>query len=200
MEYLIVIIVLYLIGAISPAVLITQKVLGIDIRDVNSKSAGTSNAVITLGLKYGTLVGVLDILKGAIPVLILRLIFPDNDIIWFVGGLSAVVGHIYPIHLGFHGGKGTATFGGLLFAVAPVYALGLLIIFAILTVALDYIAVSTLLVIIVVPIVMYFQHYSYISIVLVSLYVILSFYKHFNNYVRIYKKQEVGLRATFSKD
>lgn len=200
MEYLIVIIVLYLIGAISPAVLITQKVLGIDIRDVNSKSAGTSNAVITLGLKYGTLVGVLDILKGAIPVLILRLIFPDNEIIWFVGGLSAVVGHIYPIHLGFHGGKGTATFGGLLFAVAPVYALGLLIIFAILTVALDYIAVSTLLVIIVVPIAMYFQHYSYISIVLVSLYVILSFYKHFNNYVRIYKKQEVGLRATFSKD
>ena len=200
MEYLIVIIVLYLIGAISPAVLITQKVLGIDIREVNSKSAGTSNAVITLGLKYGTLVGVLDILKGAVPVLILRLIFPDNDIIWFVGGLSAVVGHIYPIHLGFHGGKGTATFGGLLFAVAPVYALGLLIIFAILTVALDYIAVSTLLVIIVVPIAMYFQHYSYISIVLVSLYVILSFYKHFNNYVRIYKKQEVGLRATFSKD
>ena len=200
MEYLIVIIVLYLIGAISPAVLITQKVLGIDIREVNSKSAGTSNAVITLGLKYGTLVGVLDILKGAVPVLILRLIFPDNDIIWFVGGLSAVIGHIYPIHLGFHGGKGTATFGGLLFAVAPVYALGLLIIFAILTVALDYIAVSTLLVIIVVPIAMYFQHYSYISIVLVSLYVILSFYKHFNNYVRIYKKQEVGLRATFSKD
>ena len=167
---------------------------------MNSKSAGTSNAVITLGLKYGTLVGVLDILKGAVPVLILRLIFPDNDIIWFVGGLSAVIGHIYPIHLGFHGGKGTATFGGLLFAVAPVYALGLLIIFAILTVALDYIAVSTLLVIIVVPIAMYFQHYSYISIVLVSLYVILSFYKHFNNYVRIYKKQEVGLRATFSKD
>ena len=200
MEYLIVIIVLYLIGAISPAVLITQKVLGIDIREVNSKSAGTSNAVITLGLKYGTLVGILDILKGAIPVLILRLIFPNNDIIWFVGGLSAVIGHIYPIHLGFHGGKGTATFGGLLFAVAPVYALGLLIIFAILTVALDYIAVSTLLVIIVVPIAMYFQHYSYISIVLVSLYVILSFYKHFNNYVRIYKKQEVGLRATFSKD
>ena len=200
MEYIVVIIILYLIGAINPAVLITQKVLGIDIREVNSKSAGTSNAVITLGLKYGTLVGVLDILKGAIPVLILRLIFPDNDIIWFVGGLSAVVGHIYPIHLGFHGGKGTATFGGILFAVAPLYALGLFIIFAILTLALDYVALSTLLVIIVVPIGMYFQHYSYISIVLVSLYVILSFYKHFNNYVRIYKKQEVGLRATFSKD
>ena len=65
MEYIVVIIILYLIGAINPAVLITQKVLGIDIREVNSKSAGTSNAVITLGLKYGTLVGVLDILKGA---------------------------------------------------------------------------------------------------------------------------------------
>ncbi len=200
MEYLIVIIVLYAIGAISPSVLITKKVLGIDIREVNSKSAGTSNVVMTLGFKYGVLVGILDIIKGMIPVLILRFIFPDNDIIWFVGGLSAVVGHVYPFHLGFHGGKGTATFGGLLFAVAPLYALGLLIAFAILTIVLDYVALSTLLVIIVVPFAMYFQHYSYISIILVSLYIFLSIYKHSNNFVRIYKKQEVGLRETFSKD
>ena len=200
MNYLIVIVILYSIGAISPAVLITKRILGIDIRDVNSKSAGTSNAVITLGLKYGALVGILDVLKGLMPVLVLRFIFPDNEIIWFVGGLSAVVGHIYPIHMKFHGGKGTATFGGLLFAIAPIYALILLAVFAILTVVLDYIAVSTLLVIIVVPIAMYVQEYSYISIILVSLYVILSFYKHFNNFVRIYKHQEVGLKATFSKD
>ena len=200
MNYIIVIIILYFIGAVNPAKIITHKVLGVDIRDVNSKSAGTSNAVMTLGMKYGSLVGLLDLIKGFVPVLILRLLFPDNDIIWFVGGLSAVVGHIYPIHMGFHGGKGTATFGGILLAVAPLYALILFVAFAILTIVLDYIAVSTLIIIILVPIGMYFDDYSYISIILVSLYVLLSFYKHFNNFVRIYKKEEVGLRAAFSKE
>jgi glycerol-3-phosphate acyltransferase PlsY len=200
MNYIIVIIILYFIGAVNPAKIITHKVLGVDIRDVNSKSAGTSNAVMTLGMKYGSLVGLLDLIKGFVPVLILRLLFPDNDIIWFVGGLSAVVGHIYPIHMGFHGGKGTATFGGILLAVAPLYALILFVAFAILTIVLDYIAVSTLIIIILVPIGMYFDDYSYISIILVSLYVLLSFYKHFNNFIRIYKKEEVGLRAAFSKE
>lgn len=194
MDYLIVVVILYFIGAVSPATIITQRVLGIDIKKVNSKSAGTSNAVMTMGFKYGSLVGVLDILKGLVPVIILRIIFPDNEIIWFVGGLSAVVGHIYPFHMGFHGGKGTATFGGILLAISPLYTLGLLVLFTVLTFVLDYIAVSTLVVIILIPIGMYFTNYSYVSIILVSLYVLLSFYKHFNNFVRIYKKQEVGIK------
>ena len=200
MNYIIVIIILYFIGAVSPAKIITEKVLGVDIRDVNSKSAGTSNAVMTLGVKYGSLVGILDLLKGLAPVLILRFLFPNNDIIWFVGGLSAVVGHIYPIHMGFHGGKGTATFGGMLFAIAPLYTLGLVILFTILTVLIDYIAVSTLIIILLVPIGMYFEDYSYISIILVSLYVLLSFHKHYINFKRIYKKEEVGLKKAFSKE
>ena len=200
MDYIIVIIVLYLIGAISPAMIITQKVLGIDIREVNSKSAGTSNTVMTIGVKYGSLVGILDLLKGLIPVLILKFLFPDNEIIWFVGGLSAVIGHIYPLHMGFHGGKGTATFGGLVLAISPLYALGFVILFVILTVVIDYIAISTLVVIISIPIGMYFQDYSYISIALVSLYVLLSFYKHINNYIRIYRHEEVGLKAALLKN
>lgn len=200
MSYILVIIIFYFIGTINPATLITKKVLGIDIRDVNSKSAGTSNAVMTLGLKYGSLVGILDILKGLVPVLILRLVFPENDIIWFVGGLSAVLGHIYPFHMEFHGGKGTATFGGILLAIAPIYALGLLIIFTVLTFATNYIAVSTLASISIIPIVMVFQPYSNVSIVLVTLFIILSFYKHFNNIIRIYRKQETGIKEVIFKN
>lgn len=200
MNYLIVMIILYLIGAISPAMIITQKVLGIDIRDVNSKNAGTSNAVITIGVKYGSLVGMLDLLKGLLPVLILKLLFPDNEIIWFVGGLSAVIGHIFPFHMGFQGGKGTATFGGLILAISPLYALGFIIIFIILTVVIDYIAISTIVVITTIPIGMYLQDYSYISITLVSLYVLLSYYKHINNYIRIYKREELGLKAALIRN
>ena len=76
MSYILVILISYAIGSISPARIITHKVLGIDIRNVNSKSAGTSNAVMTLGLKYGALVGFLDLIKGLIPVLIVKFIFP----------------------------------------------------------------------------------------------------------------------------
>ncbi len=200
MIYILVFIVSYFIGVISPATIITKKILGIDIRDVNSKSAGTSNTVMTLGIKYGSLVGLLDLLKGLIPVLVLRILFPENDIIWFVGGLSAVVGHIYPVHMGFHGGKGTATFGGVLIAVAPVYALGLVILFAVLTFLLDYIALSTLVILVIVPVGMYFTNYSYLSIVLVLLFVLLSIHKHTINFKRIYKREEVGIREAFSKD
>ena len=109
MEYLIVFIVFYLFGSISPALITGKLVKGIDIRDVNSKNAGASNVTITLGLKYGVIVGLSDILKGLIPILVLRVIFPDNNIIWFIGGISAVLGHIFPFYMKFKGGKGTST-------------------------------------------------------------------------------------------
>lgn len=199
MSYIIVILISYAIGSMSPARIITHKVLGIDIRDVNSKSAGTSNAVMTLGIKYGALVGFLDLIKGLIPVLIVKLIFPTNDIIWFVSGLGLVLGHIYPIYMGFRGGKGTATFGGVLFAIAPIQTLILVVIFTVLTIVTDYIAVSTLIMISLVPIVMYFDDYSTISIGLVLFFVVLSFYKHYPNIKRIIKRQEVGLKEGLSK-
>jgi len=199
MNYIIVILISYLIGSISPARIITHKVLGIDIRDVNSKSAGTSNAVMTLGLKWGSLVGFLDLIKGFIPVLIVRFIFHDNDIIWFVSGIGLVLGHAYPLYMGFHGGKGTATFGGILFAIAPVQTLILVVLFTILTIVTDYIAVSTLIMVTLVPIVMYFDDYSTISIGIVLFFVVLSFYKHYPNIIRIINKQEVGLKEGLKK-
>lgn len=194
MTYVIVILLSYLIGSISPARIITHLVLGIDIRDVNSKSAGTSNAVLTLGFKYGALVGLLDLLKGLIPVLIVRFIFPNNDILWFTSGLSLVIGHVYPLYMGFRGGKGTAAFGGVILAIAPVYSLILIVLFVVLTIVTDYIALSTVIMVSVVPILMLFTDYSYISVILMLLYVSLSIYKHFPNLVRIARKEETGLK------
>ncbi len=199
MSYIIVILISYAIGSISPARIITHKVLGIDIRDVNSKSAGTSNAVMTLGIKYGSLVGFLDLIKGLVPVLIVRLIFPSNEVIWFVSGLSIVLGHIFPIYMGFRGGKGTATFGGVLFAIVPIQTLILAAIFTILTIVTDYIALSTLIMVTIIPIVMFFDNYSTVSVGLVLFFAVLSFYKHYPNIRRIIKKQEVGLKEGLSK-
>ena len=200
MEYLIIIIIGYLIGSINPAVIIARAVKGIDIREVNTGNAGTSNAVITLGLKYGILVGVIDLLKGLLPVIVLRILFPENEIIWFIGGISVIIGHVYPIFLKFKGGKGTATYGGMLFAISPLYTLILLIIFIIVTLKSDFVTIATMVVIVIAPIAMYFLGYHYISIILVSLYAFLSFYKHYHGLVDVYNKDAIGLKEVFNKD
>jgi len=199
MNYLLVVVLGYLLGTINPAFLISKFKNKIDIRHVNSKNAGTSNMAITFGLKWGILVGILDILKGFLPVFILKFIFPDNDIIWILGGLSAIIGHLYPFYLGFKGGKGTATFGGLVLGIMPIPALILLLLFFVVLFITDYIALATLFVIIVVPIVMFFLDFSYVSIFLILFYSSISFYKHYPNYKRIYLKEELGLKAAFKK-
>jgi len=200
LNYIIVIIVCYLIGNINPAVITGKIVKGIDIRDVNTKNAGTSNAVITLGLKYGIIVGVADILKGLIPVIILRILFPTNDLIWVIGGLSSVLGHVYPLFLKFRGGKGTATYGGMVLAIEPIYGLILLVIFTIITIKSDFVTIATMVVIVVIPIGMYFLNYHTISVILVALYGVLSVYKHYHGLVDIYNKEAIGLKAALKKD
>jgi glycerol-3-phosphate acyltransferase PlsY len=184
----------YGVGNINPAILIGKLTRGIDIREYNSKNAGTSNVVMTVGYRWGIFSGIIDILKGFIPVLIIRLIFPENDIYWLLGGFSAIMGHIYPLYYKFKGGKGTATFGGVLFAINPLLALGLLIVFIIVLYYTDYIALSTLSAIVITPIAMYFLGFYYMSIFIITIYSLVSFYKHFENYKRIYKGEELGLR------
>lgn len=195
--YIVIIIIGYLIGNISPSVIITRKVKGIDIRDVNTKNAGTSNAVITLGVKWGAVVAITDILKSLLPVLVIKYLFPENDILWIVGGVSVIIGHVYPIFLGFKGGKGTATFGGMVLAISPISGIILLILFIVITLISDFVTIPTILSVIVVPIGMYFFNYHFVSIIIVSLYSVLSIYKHFPNLVQMYKKEAIGLREVF---
>lgn len=200
MEYILVIIIGYIIGNINPAILIARYVKNIDIRDVNSKNAGTSNAALTLGMKYGVLVGVLDLLKGIIPALLLRFVFfPDNDAFWVIGGLSVVAGHVYPLFYELKGGKGTATFGGLVMVLLPIPSLILFILFWIITYFTDFIAIATILIILFVPIIMVFQGYTEVSVLFVILFWCLSFYKHLPNLIRIYRGEEKGLSVALKK-
>ena len=199
MEYFVIIVLSYMVGIISPSHLITKHLKKIDIRDVNSKNAGTSNVAITLGLKYGVLVGLFDILKGLIPVLVVRLVFPENDILWAVAGLSAILGHIYPIHMGFRGGKGTATFGGVCFGLFPLVTFGLLILFFIVLIISDYIVIPTMIAVILIPIGMIFTNFNKISVLILFIYTVLSIYKHWPNLVRVLRKQEMGLREGLRK-
>lgn len=199
MIYVLIIVLSYLVGIINPAHLITKHKKRVDIRKVGSKNAGTSNVAMTLGLKYAVIVGLFDILKGLVPVLVVRLLFPDNDILWVIAGVSAILGHIFPLHMGFKGGKGTATFGGVCFALFPVVSAVLFVLFFVVLIISDYIVVPTVLAVTLVPAGMFFTNFSKISVALLFVFAALSIYKHRKNIVRVFKKEEVGLREALFK-
>ena len=114
-NYLLLIIFGYLLGSIPFGYLIC-KAKGIDIRKVGSGNIGGTNVIRALGLKWGLLVSMLDILKGAIPVY-LAISFLSFD--WQIASvaITPVLGHIFPVWLKFKGGKGVATTLGVLFVL-----------------------------------------------------------------------------------
>jgi glycerol-3-phosphate acyltransferase PlsY len=118
----------YLIGSIPTAVWVSRYFFGIDIRDYGSGNAGATNTFRVLGSKWGTIVMIVDILKGvaatSLYILLPHYLHESWDRTNFmVGlGLAAVVGHILPIWADFRGGKGVATLFGMILAIQPLVA------------------------------------------------------------------------------
>lgn len=116
-EAAVVIIVAYLIGNISPAILL-GRAKGIDIKKEGSGNAGTTNVLRVLGKKYAVATLIIDILKGTVAVLFGRWICGDAVASWCVAAVFA--GHVWPIVFNFKGGKGVATAFGALVGYNPV--------------------------------------------------------------------------------
>jgi glycerol-3-phosphate acyltransferase PlsY len=105
----------YLLGSV-PWGLLISRIKGIDIRKVGSGNIGGTNVVRGLGLKWGLLAGVLDVLKGVIPIfLATKFLSLDWQIVSVA--IAPVLGHIFPVWLNFKGGKGVATTVGVLFVL-----------------------------------------------------------------------------------
>ena len=113
----------YLIGAVPFGLLIARRVRGIDLREFGSGNIGTSNAVRAMGRRWGFLVFLLDFLKGLLPVaacaILLRGHLENLLLLQVITGTAAVLGHCYPVYLGFRGGKGVATGCGAIVAIDP---------------------------------------------------------------------------------
>jgi len=108
----------YLIGGISSAYLVTRLVLGQDIRNLGDNNPGAANVFRNVSPKAGLTVGVLDILKGVLAVLLVRSL-TDSTALELMAGVTVVAGHNWPIHLGFRGGRGAATAVGVLLIAVP---------------------------------------------------------------------------------
>lgn len=90
-----------------------------DVRNFGSGNAGATNVYRVAGLPAAIIASVLDIAKGALPVLAVKLTLPGQEWLQVVCGLAAVLGHIFPVFVGFRGGKGVNTLLGMLLVLLP---------------------------------------------------------------------------------
>ena len=131
----------YLSGSIPFGLILTKFFVGKDVRDIGSGNIGATNVLRTGNKSLAAFTLLFDVLKGFVPVFITKNYYPE---LIQLSCLFAFLGHIFPIWLKFNGGKGVATYLGILFALS--YALGLLFIFTWLVVSLifKYSSVSSL--------------------------------------------------------
>ena len=114
MDYLIIGIASYLMGSIPFGLILTKIFLNKDIREIGSGNIGATNALRTGNKLIGYSTLILDIVKAVIPVIFVKINYPD---LIYVASLCSFLGHVFPIWLKFKGGKGVATYVGILFSI-----------------------------------------------------------------------------------
>jgi glycerol-3-phosphate acyltransferase PlsY len=145
------IILAYLIGSIPTAVWVSKAFFDIDIREYGSGNAGATNTYRVLGKKWGTLVMIVDLLKGVVATSLYILIphYLANELHrtnFMIGlGLSAVIGHIFPIWANFRGGKGVATLLGMALAIQPLVAICCVAVFILVLYLTRFVSLSSIL-------------------------------------------------------
>jgi len=151
MNQLILIILAYLIGSIPTSVWISKYFFDIDIRDYGSGNAGATNTFRVLGPRWGIFVMTIDMLKGVIAVS-LAFLLPEHienltqlQTLQIVLGLTAVLGHIFPIWAEFRGGKGVATLFGVVLGISPWTALSCVGVFLLVLYLTRFVSLSSIL-------------------------------------------------------
>lgn len=189
----------YALGCLNPAFLL-GRLRGFDIRDIGSRNAGASNALVTMGPKAAAAVGALDMGKACAAALLAAALFPGTPAAAAVAGAAAVLGHIFPFYMGFRGGKGFAPFLGMTLALDWRFFLALVAAVVVITLITDYIVIGTFASIVSVPAYLAFfvraERLAALAVAAVSLVI---FAKHFVNIKRLFTGQEIGLRRAMSK-
>ena len=186
MELILVISVSYLMGSIPFGLILTKIFLKKDIREIGSGNIGATNVLRTGNKLIGYLTLILDVLKAVIPVLYIKFNFPE---LVYISSLSAFIGHVFPIWLKFKGGKGVATYVGILFSIN--YFLGIIFVVSWLIIFFisKYSSLGSILSTLVIPIFIFlnssyeYQHFFIIMFVLII-------YTHRKNVKRLINKEE----------
>ncbi|WP_160689103.1 glycerol-3-phosphate acyltransferase [Clostridium sp. C2-6-12] len=191
----------YFIGNFSTAIVISNKFIHKDIRELGSKNPGTTNMTRVFGIKYGVITLCLDFFKGFICAVVGKVIFTSMGgaefgiLAGYLAGLAVILGHNYPILLGFKGGKGFASGLGVYMAVNPVFTVILLLFGIILLLIVDRMSVFALTFFAVEAIyhgIVYTKEYWWI-ILFASIYFVLIIISHRTNIIRLLHGEEKPL-------
>ncbi len=149
-NYFIAFLLAYALGSIPAAVWIGRRFHGIDVREHGSRNAGTTNVIRVLGWKTGIPVLIIDVSKGWLATMLpvfLNLTEADSSLmtnIMILTGLTAIIGHIFPVFAGFRGGKGVATVFGVLLALQPLLTVSCIVVFLIVLLLTGIVSVSSM--------------------------------------------------------
>ncbi|MBI5214842.1 MAG: glycerol-3-phosphate 1-O-acyltransferase PlsY [Ignavibacteriae bacterium] len=169
-ELSLVIVLSYIVGSIPTSIIISKLTHGIDVRNHGSGNAGGTNVFRVLGWKYGVTVILLDIFKGYVATMLVTKLmlgpipfdnvtpFEDLTVVRIIAGCAAILGHIWTIFASFRGGKGIATAGGVLLALATIEILVTLGVFIIVFAIWRYVSLGSVIAALSFPVTMAIRH------------------------------------------
>lgn len=191
--YILVAIIAYFIGSISFSVIFSRKFAGFDVREKGSKNAGSTNVLRTVGKKAAAITLVCDILKGVISIVIAIIagkIWTNDveilEILKYLAGFFAILGHTFPIFFEFRGGKGVATALGVLITLN--WKIGLIcLIFALIIISFTkMVSVGSILSAVLYPILTIFMgDTNFVATIISILIALLVIFNHRENLKRI---------------
>ncbi|MDA7719415.1 glycerol-3-phosphate 1-O-acyltransferase PlsY [Candidatus Pelagibacter sp.] len=186
MDYFIVGIVSYFMGSIPFGLILTKIFLNKDIREIGSGNIGATNALRTGNKLIGYSTLILDIAKAIIPVIFVKINYPD---LIYIASLCAFLGHVFPIWLKFKGGKGVATYVGILFSINLLLGIIFVASWGIIFLMFRYSSLSSIIGSISIPI--YILITEQISnAIFFSIMFVLIFFTHRENIKRLKNKEE----------
>ena len=186
MDYLVVGIASYLMGSVPFGLILTKIFLKKDIREIGSGNIGATNALRTGNKFIGYSTLLLDIAKAIIPVIYVKINYPE---LIYIASLCAFLGHVFPIWLKFKGGKGVATYVGILFSINIILGLIFVVSWAFIFLLFRYSSLSSIIGSLSVPI--YILITSQINdAIFFTIMFILIFFTHRENIKRLKNKEE----------
>lgn len=190
----------YLIGSIPFGLIVAHLSGAGDIRKQGSGNIGATNVLRTSGRTLGSIALLLDIGKGALPVILARTLFAEDPWLTAITALAAFLGHLFPLYLNFKGGKGVATGLGIVLAWTPTAGLGALLIWIVTAFIWRYSSLSSLIAFLGLPLILFFQT-SYYAMATALIMTLLVFWRHWPNIQRLHAGNEppIGKKATPSK-
>ncbi|HET9150440.1 MAG TPA: glycerol-3-phosphate 1-O-acyltransferase PlsY [Gemmatimonadales bacterium] len=150
----------YLLGAIPTSLIVGRLFRGIDLRKHGSGNLGATNVYRTLGPKFAIPVGLFDMAKGAVPVMVIAPLVSASAYFAIVCGIMAVIGHVFSVFVGFKGGKGVATASGVMLGLTPWAVLVSFLVWALIVRLTGYVSLGSIVSALILPVAAWLLHPS----------------------------------------